>query len=92
MALESQATFVPNLGDRIGGYSVYRQLSLREPKDVPPGELDKSLTKEIFTGHFAIDGETAISAQDGKYYFWQIATVHSPRFSSKNFSKLTLFT
>ena len=68
---------VPDINNRIGGNHIY-------PKDPtisyrPTEETILSIgSDEIIKGRFWLDGETTISVENGKYYFWQFATVHSP--------------
>ena len=79
VALCAQAeTFVPGLGDV--GYNVYQSIKLRGTHPNPPDTLpDELLGDGVLEGRFWMDGETTLTSEDDQYYFWQLATVHSPR-------------
>lgn len=63
---------VPDINNRIGGNHIYTS-------DRPTEETILSIgSDEILKGRFWLDGETTITVENGKYYFWQFATVHSP--------------
>ena len=90
VALCAQAeTFVPSLGDV--GYNVYQSIKARGTAPAPPDNLPDEMTGEVFDGRFWIDGETTITSEDDQYYFWNLASVHSPRMPGQNNSKLSLF-
>ena len=56
---------------------------------MPEALLTEDQTGGLFEGKFWVDGVTSISEEDGDYYLWVYATVHSPQLPTE--SELSIF-
>lgn len=63
MSLGAMATFVPNVSKTMGGWTIY-QAKTR------PNVKDTIKNAKYIDGRFWVDGETNVSAENDKYYFW----------------------